>query len=296
MECRTGPPPPATMAKVAGGGLISPEKRAVYRTPPPAATMATVAGGREGRRSYHYISRNGCRWLLTAEYKVKGTTCNMSLVLLVLSIEKETKQRDAYRGRKGQQRKRERNSDGRRCEKEPGNSTLPERQELPLLMLCRNALSNAGEGVLVAGEMDLYPKFSRSNKRQCWDLLRTHIFPRTRELPQFPISPKPDANGAGIPRYPWGRDPNGAGITRFNGVDASSFPFPALVAFFFTTPPGEKERNASCFMTSDGMRDREREMCDEREKNDSGGVEGCDFLARTGSGDDRLLCNVAHTP
>ncbi|KAL4562019.1 hypothetical protein LXL04_034207 [Taraxacum kok-saghyz] len=25
----------------------------------------------------------------------------------------------------------------------------------------------------------------------CWDLLRTHIFPRTRELPQFPISPKP---------------------------------------------------------------------------------------------------------
>ncbi|KAL4572214.1 hypothetical protein LXL04_018984 [Taraxacum kok-saghyz] len=26
---------------------------------------------------------------------------------------------------------------------------------------------------------------------QCWDLLRTHIFPRTRELPQFPISPKP---------------------------------------------------------------------------------------------------------
>ncbi|KAL4560294.1 hypothetical protein LXL04_032444 [Taraxacum kok-saghyz] len=24
-----------------------------------------------------------------------------------------------------------------------------------------------------------------------WDLLRTHIFPRTRELPQFPISPKP---------------------------------------------------------------------------------------------------------
>ncbi|KAL4584553.1 hypothetical protein LXL04_009156 [Taraxacum kok-saghyz] len=24
----------------------------------------------------------------------------------------------------------------------------------------------------------------------CWDLLRTHIFPRTRELPQFPISPK----------------------------------------------------------------------------------------------------------
>ncbi|KAL4585500.1 hypothetical protein LXL04_010121 [Taraxacum kok-saghyz] len=27
--------------------------------------------------------------------------------------------------------------------------------------------------------------------QQCWDLLRTHIFPRTRELPQFPISPKP---------------------------------------------------------------------------------------------------------
>ncbi|KAL4580002.1 hypothetical protein LXL04_016174 [Taraxacum kok-saghyz] len=27
--------------------------------------------------------------------------------------------------------------------------------------------------------------------RWCWDLLRTHIFPRTRELPQFPISPKP---------------------------------------------------------------------------------------------------------
>ncbi|KAL4591208.1 hypothetical protein LXL04_004162 [Taraxacum kok-saghyz] len=27
--------------------------------------------------------------------------------------------------------------------------------------------------------------------RKCWDLLRTHIFPRTRELPQFPISPKP---------------------------------------------------------------------------------------------------------
>ncbi|KAL4561495.1 hypothetical protein LXL04_033661 [Taraxacum kok-saghyz] len=26
---------------------------------------------------------------------------------------------------------------------------------------------------------------------KCWDLLRTHIFPRTRELPQFPISPKP---------------------------------------------------------------------------------------------------------
>ncbi|KAL4565143.1 hypothetical protein LXL04_029228 [Taraxacum kok-saghyz] len=26
---------------------------------------------------------------------------------------------------------------------------------------------------------------------ECWDLLRTHIFPRTRELPQFPISPKP---------------------------------------------------------------------------------------------------------
>ncbi|KAL4575903.1 hypothetical protein LXL04_011990 [Taraxacum kok-saghyz] len=26
---------------------------------------------------------------------------------------------------------------------------------------------------------------------RCWDLLRTHIFPRTRELPQFPISPKP---------------------------------------------------------------------------------------------------------
>ncbi|KAL4585584.1 hypothetical protein LXL04_010207 [Taraxacum kok-saghyz] len=26
---------------------------------------------------------------------------------------------------------------------------------------------------------------------QCWDLLRTHIFPRTRELPQFPISSKP---------------------------------------------------------------------------------------------------------
>ncbi|KAL4578706.1 hypothetical protein LXL04_014835 [Taraxacum kok-saghyz] len=25
----------------------------------------------------------------------------------------------------------------------------------------------------------------------CWDLLRTHIFPRTRELPQFRISPKP---------------------------------------------------------------------------------------------------------
>ncbi|KAL4587291.1 hypothetical protein LXL04_000159 [Taraxacum kok-saghyz] len=25
----------------------------------------------------------------------------------------------------------------------------------------------------------------------CWDLLRTHIFPRTRELPQFSISPKP---------------------------------------------------------------------------------------------------------
>ncbi|KAL4573604.1 hypothetical protein LXL04_020415 [Taraxacum kok-saghyz] len=25
----------------------------------------------------------------------------------------------------------------------------------------------------------------------CWDLLRTHIFPRTRELPQFPISSKP---------------------------------------------------------------------------------------------------------
>ncbi|KAL4568469.1 hypothetical protein LXL04_024082 [Taraxacum kok-saghyz] len=25
----------------------------------------------------------------------------------------------------------------------------------------------------------------------CWDLLRTHIFPRTQELPQFPISPKP---------------------------------------------------------------------------------------------------------
>ncbi|KAL4557080.1 hypothetical protein LXL04_035250 [Taraxacum kok-saghyz] len=25
----------------------------------------------------------------------------------------------------------------------------------------------------------------------CWDLLRTHIFPRTRELTQFPISPKP---------------------------------------------------------------------------------------------------------
>ncbi|KAL4592529.1 hypothetical protein LXL04_005527 [Taraxacum kok-saghyz] len=25
----------------------------------------------------------------------------------------------------------------------------------------------------------------------CWDLLRTHIFPRTRELPQFPISLKP---------------------------------------------------------------------------------------------------------
>ncbi|KAL4570457.1 hypothetical protein LXL04_026110 [Taraxacum kok-saghyz] len=24
-----------------------------------------------------------------------------------------------------------------------------------------------------------------------WDLLKTHIFPRTRELPQFPISPKP---------------------------------------------------------------------------------------------------------
>ncbi|KAL4585167.1 hypothetical protein LXL04_009782 [Taraxacum kok-saghyz] len=27
--------------------------------------------------------------------------------------------------------------------------------------------------------------------KYCWDLLRTHIFPRTRELPQFPISPKP---------------------------------------------------------------------------------------------------------
>ncbi|KAL4559106.1 hypothetical protein LXL04_031239 [Taraxacum kok-saghyz] len=27
--------------------------------------------------------------------------------------------------------------------------------------------------------------------QKCWDLLRTHIFPRTRELPQFPISPKP---------------------------------------------------------------------------------------------------------
>ncbi|KAL4568135.1 hypothetical protein LXL04_023737 [Taraxacum kok-saghyz] len=26
---------------------------------------------------------------------------------------------------------------------------------------------------------------------RCWDLLRTHIFPRTRELPQFSISPKP---------------------------------------------------------------------------------------------------------
>ncbi|KAL4578197.1 hypothetical protein LXL04_014317 [Taraxacum kok-saghyz] len=26
---------------------------------------------------------------------------------------------------------------------------------------------------------------------RCWDLLRTHIFPRTRELPQFRISPKP---------------------------------------------------------------------------------------------------------
>ncbi|KAL4583256.1 hypothetical protein LXL04_007824 [Taraxacum kok-saghyz] len=24
-----------------------------------------------------------------------------------------------------------------------------------------------------------------------WYLLRTHIFPKTRELPQFPISPKP---------------------------------------------------------------------------------------------------------
>ncbi|KAL4591517.1 hypothetical protein LXL04_004485 [Taraxacum kok-saghyz] len=32
----------------------------------------------------------------------------------------------------------------------------------------------------------LVPKF-----KKCWDLLRTHIFPRTRELPQFPISPKP---------------------------------------------------------------------------------------------------------
>ncbi|KAL4569081.1 hypothetical protein LXL04_024708 [Taraxacum kok-saghyz] len=30
-----------------------------------------------------------------------------------------------------------------------------------------------------------------SKKLTCWDLLRTHIFPRTRELPQFPISPKP---------------------------------------------------------------------------------------------------------
>ncbi|KAL4567431.1 hypothetical protein LXL04_023015 [Taraxacum kok-saghyz] len=28
-------------------------------------------------------------------------------------------------------------------------------------------------------------------RESCWDLLRTHIFPRTRELPQFPISPKP---------------------------------------------------------------------------------------------------------
>ncbi|KAL4563835.1 hypothetical protein LXL04_027883 [Taraxacum kok-saghyz] len=27
--------------------------------------------------------------------------------------------------------------------------------------------------------------------KSCLDLLRTHIFPRTRELPQFPISPKP---------------------------------------------------------------------------------------------------------
>ncbi|KAL4555991.1 hypothetical protein LXL04_038626 [Taraxacum kok-saghyz] len=28
-------------------------------------------------------------------------------------------------------------------------------------------------------------------REMCWDLLRTHIFPRTRELPQFHISPKP---------------------------------------------------------------------------------------------------------
>ncbi|KAL4585146.1 hypothetical protein LXL04_009761 [Taraxacum kok-saghyz] len=30
-----------------------------------------------------------------------------------------------------------------------------------------------------------------SENSPCWDLLRTHIFPRTRELPQFPIFPKP---------------------------------------------------------------------------------------------------------
>ncbi|KAL4574855.1 hypothetical protein LXL04_021695 [Taraxacum kok-saghyz] len=30
----------------------------------------------------------------------------------------------------------------------------------------------------------------RWTKSHSWDLLRTHIFPRTRELPQFPISPK----------------------------------------------------------------------------------------------------------
>ncbi|KAL4592482.1 hypothetical protein LXL04_005479 [Taraxacum kok-saghyz] len=34
-------------------------------------------------------------------------------------------------------------------------------------------------------------KGNHLEQNQCWDLLRTHIFPRTRELPQFPISPKP---------------------------------------------------------------------------------------------------------
>ncbi|KAL4573934.1 hypothetical protein LXL04_020755 [Taraxacum kok-saghyz] len=33
--------------------------------------------------------------------------------------------------------------------------------------------------------------YNQPGARVCWDLLRTHIFPRTRELPQFPISPKP---------------------------------------------------------------------------------------------------------
>ncbi|KAL4572232.1 hypothetical protein LXL04_019002 [Taraxacum kok-saghyz] len=44
-------------------------------------------------------------------------------------------------------------------------------------------------GALLSAQHIFVPPFS--NLIICWDLLRTHIFLRTRELPQFPISPKP---------------------------------------------------------------------------------------------------------
>ncbi|KAL4571405.1 hypothetical protein LXL04_018164 [Taraxacum kok-saghyz] len=52
------------------------------------------------------------------------------------------------------------------------------------------------KNVLEGSEVGQYTSTSGDHYRdpqdnRCWDLLRTHIFPRTRELPQFPISPKP---------------------------------------------------------------------------------------------------------